>query len=580
MSKLSWLSDQGYQVLLDRLQDGIFVVEEGKLTYVNKRLADMLEYPPGEIIGRPFIDMIAPEDRSIVVERHDARLAGKKVPENYDMRILTAKGKEIFCSINVGLGENKVGGAVTVGSIRDISERKQLEEALKESELCYRTVADYTSDWEYWIMPDNTFRYVSPSCEKISGYTPDEFYADPLLLGRIIHQDDLPIYTGHRHQISAQGESEPVDFRIRTKSGETRWLSHVCRPIYDSSGKHIGQRASNRNISDRKAAEEKIYNLAFYDSLTHLPNRRLLNDRLGQTMAAGKRSGRYSALIFLDLDNFKPLNDKYGHGVGDLLLAEVAKRLSDCVREADTVARFGGDEFVVVLNELDTDKTESAAQAGIVAEKIRVALAEPYLLGILREDRTKFTVEHHCTSSVGVVLFLNHETSPEDIIKWADMAMYQAKQEGRNLIRFFDSQGSIGNHDAKMLRLNWHDSYNSGNLTIDLEHRKLFDLANKLMDAAFERDKNPRGFDSAMDTLLLHVVHHFASEEVILAQNNYADFDSHVRAHNALIEHALQLRDRATAGNLTIGDLVNFIANEVVAQHMLKIDRKFYSLFK
>ena len=193
----------------------------------------------------------------------------------------------------------------------------------------------------------------------------------------------------------------------------------------------------NFAISERKQAEEQIRQLAFYDALTQLPNRRLLNDRLEQAMAASKRSGRYGALMFLDLDNFKPLNDTHGHDVGDLLLIEVARRITGCVREMDTCARFGGDEFVVILSELVTDKTESTTQARIVAEKIHAALAEPYRLKIQPEGKAETTVEHHCTSSIGIVLFVDHEASAEDILKWADMAMYQAKEAGRNLIRFY-----------------------------------------------------------------------------------------------------------------------------------------------
>ena len=155
-------------------------------------------------------------------------------------------------------------------------------------------------------------------------------------------------------------------------------------------------------------------------------------------MAASKRSGHYNALMFLDLDNFKPLNDTYGHDVGDLLLIEVAHRLTGCVREVDTVARFGGDEFVVMLGELDADKAESTAQAGIVAEKIRSTLAELYLLKIQQEGKAETTVEHHCAASIGVVVF-NSESSPEDVLKWADMAMYQAKERGRNRVHFYSS---------------------------------------------------------------------------------------------------------------------------------------------
>jgi diguanylate cyclase (GGDEF)-like protein/PAS domain S-box-containing protein len=211
-------------------------------------------------------------------------------------------------------------------------------------------------------------------------------------------------------------------------------------PIKNKKGSVEKLMGITEDITERKKAEEYIRNFAFYDTLTQLPNRHLLNDRLGLAMAASKRSGRYGALMFLDLDNFKPLNDTHGHDVGDLLLVEAAQRITSCVREMDTVARFGGDEFVVMLNELDVDKKLSIAQAGVVAEKIRVTLAEIYLLKRKQESGVEITVEHHCTSSIGVVLFINHEAGQEDIIKWADMAMYKAKEGGRNTIRFFDGQ--------------------------------------------------------------------------------------------------------------------------------------------
>ena len=188
-----------------------------------------------------------------------------------------------------------------------------------------------------------------------------------------------------------------------------------------------------------RISESRFRQLADYDTLTKLPNRRLLLDRLRQAMLSSKRSKHYGVLMFIDLDNFKPLNDLHGHNVGDLLLIEVARRISGCVRETDTVARYGGDEFVVMLSDLDADKAESTVQASIVAEKIRVMLAEPYVLKPQQQGEAEgIAVEHLCTSSIGAVLFINHDASPEDILKWADTAMYQAKSDGRNLIRFFN----------------------------------------------------------------------------------------------------------------------------------------------
>jgi diguanylate cyclase (GGDEF)-like protein len=167
-----------------------------------------------------------------------------------------------------------------------------------------------------------------------------------------------------------------------------------------------------------------------------MPNRRMLNIRLNQAMAFSKRSGNYGALMVLDLDNFKPLNDTLGHHAGDLLLLEVARRLIECVRETDTVARVGGDEFVVMLSELSSDRTESTRQAGEVAEKIRVRLAAPYQLTLNEEGQAGMEVKHRCSASIGVALFLNHEASQSDLLKWADAAMYQAKVAGRNSVQF------------------------------------------------------------------------------------------------------------------------------------------------
>ena len=188
---------------------------------------------------------------------------------------------------------------------------------------------------------------------------------------------------------------------------------------------------------EHKQMEDQVRQLAFYDTLTQLPNRYLLNDRLSQTMVASKRSRCYGALMFLDLDNFKALNDAHGHWVGDLLLIEAADRLKSCVREIDTVARFGGDEFVVILSELNVDRTKARAQAEVVAEKIRFTLSESYRLTIWRDGKAETTIEHDCTVSIGVAVFINHDDRQDDVLKWADAAMYQAKKAGRNAIQFY-----------------------------------------------------------------------------------------------------------------------------------------------
>ncbi|HQT27535.1 MAG TPA: GGDEF domain-containing protein, partial [Burkholderiales bacterium] len=172
-----------------------------------------------------------------------------------------------------------------------------------------------------------------------------------------------------------------------------------------------------------------------------LPNRRLLDDRLFQAFAACKRNSHFGALMFLDLDNFKELNDRYGHALGDLLLIEAGHRIIGCLRAMDTVARFGGDEFVVMLSELSADYAESANQASHVAEKIRAKLGEPYLLIHQPEGGVETKIVYQCTSSIGFVLFSNQSISEEDVMSRADTAMYQAKQGGGNRICFLQDRG-------------------------------------------------------------------------------------------------------------------------------------------
>jgi diguanylate cyclase (GGDEF)-like protein len=155
-------------------------------------------------------------------------------------------------------------------------------------------------------------------------------------------------------------------------------------------------------------------------------------------MAASRRNNTYGAVLFLDLDNFKPLNDTYGHNAGDLLLIEAAERLKQCAREMDTVARFGGDEFVMILNDLGAHITPSAALASLVAEKIRISLSAPYLLEVKQEEQPDRVIVHHCTASIGIALFINHDDKPNEVMKRADEAMYHAKLAGRNQIRLYE----------------------------------------------------------------------------------------------------------------------------------------------
>jgi len=221
------------------------------------------------------------------------------------------------------------------------------------------------------------------------------------------------------------GEVYPVWLTISAVKGQGGLVTHYV--------------ATHIDITQRKAVEDQLHKLAFYDPLTQLPNRRLLLDRLGHVLAGSTRSRNQGAIMFIDLDNFKALNDTQGHDVGDRLLAEVAQRLKSSVRQGDTVARLGGDEFVVMVQDLAADSMV-VAQVEAVAEKILAALDCPYRLVFDAELGRRNALNYHCTASIGITLFGAHSTNVDELLKQADLAMYQAKDSGRNAIRFFDPE--------------------------------------------------------------------------------------------------------------------------------------------
>ncbi|MBI5429270.1 MAG: diguanylate cyclase [Nitrosomonadales bacterium] len=326
--------------------------------------------------------------------------------------------------------------------INDLAAKLQQENAIlhqrMEDAIRIAAIAFESHEGMMIVDPACMIVRVNKAFTRITGYTEQEAVGQtPHLLSSGHHETNF--FAAMWESINTNGLWQGEIWN-RRKTGEIypAWLNITA---VEREGNQVAYYvATYTDITVRKAAEDEIKNLAFNDALTQLPNRRMLIERLNQTMAAGKRSRRYGALMFIDLDNFKPLNDKYGHEVGDLLLIEVASRLVSCVREVDTVARFGGDEFVVMLSELDADRADSVLQAGIIAEKIRAILAEPYVLTIWKDGLVAAAVDHRCTSSIGVQLFIGHEASAEDVIKGADLSMYQAKRDGRDRVCFGEAE--------------------------------------------------------------------------------------------------------------------------------------------
>jgi len=268
------------------------------------------------------------------------------------------------------------------------------------------------------------------------GYTRGELQA----MGPLLWQQcwpDAQALDRLRAQAQGSGEPQSLETTLRRKDGSVLDVEVRCSHFYWSGQLHL--HASIRDIGERKAHAEKIELLAFFDPLTLLPNRRLMLERLNRALVGCARHANHCALLLIDIDNFKVLNDTLGHAVGDQLLAEMARRLQTCLRQGDTAARMGGDEFVVILEDLDGGGM-AASQAEAVAEKILAHLRQPFLLDLAGGAQKQPLRDHLCTSSIGIALFSDQTLSTDELLKRADTAMYQAKAAGRNAIRFFDPE--------------------------------------------------------------------------------------------------------------------------------------------
>ncbi len=318
-----------------------------------------------------------------------------------------------------------------------VQERTQ---QLQDSLTLYRQLTEDTQDVLWKADRNLLITYISPSDERLRGFSAQEVlghHAFEMFTPEGIAE--IQKLLAEQPEVETDGTSvafETFEVQHRCKDGRLLWAEVSARADRDAQGNLIGFHGISRETTQRHQTEDQIRHLAFYDALTQLPNRRLLFDRLKQAMASSQRSGLFGAVLFLDLDNFKALNDRHGHAAGDFLLIEVANRLRAGVRAMDTVARMGGDEFVVICQEFDRDPAASRVQAGAVAEKIRASLALPYRVEVRSADGSVVTVEHRCTACIGIALFLGESLSQDEVCKFADAAMYQAKDAGRNQVRF------------------------------------------------------------------------------------------------------------------------------------------------
>ncbi|MBU0594907.1 MAG: GGDEF and EAL domain-containing protein [Gammaproteobacteria bacterium] len=303
-----------------------------------------------------------------------------------------------------------------------------LREQLAERNRLFSALADFALEFTYFRKISGEYEYVSPACKQLTGYEQEFFYSQPNFMDSLIHPDDMDVWKGHIHNINGEGVAEVVEFRIINRSGEIRWVEHLCSTVKDAQGNTIGVRSTNVDITQRKAYEQQIEFSAKYDHLTMLPNRRWLMKKLEDRIAETLGSKSHFAVMFLDLDRFKFINDTFGHAIGDTLLRMIADQFKFVVPqngcEPMFVSRFGGDEFVIVADMVQGEELKHAAES---------------ILALL--DRS-FVVDVHdfnVSGSIGIAVFPYDGATPEDLIKNADAAMYKAKREGKNNIQFYSA---------------------------------------------------------------------------------------------------------------------------------------------
>ena len=428
-------SEAQYRSLAEWTPESIIIHGEGKMLFVNPAAIKMLGATcASDLVGKPILELIHPDFRKIVSRRLNKNAMPGGMSLMQEQKLFKLDGSVIDVEVQ-GMQVNFNGKLAVHASMRDITERKKLEVERNRLLAIISEAPDFISIADM----QGHLKYLNAAGAKMLGYAADVDVSAlqikdlaPKWAVKLVLEEGAPTLM---RQGFWQGESA-----LLHRDGHELPTSQVVLLHRDGSG--IPQYTSTivRDISERKYSEELIRQLAYYDPLTGLANRLLFNDQVTQATLASKRTGHYGALLLLDLDNFKSLNDTYGHGAGDLLLIEVARRLKSCVREVDAVGRLGGDEFVVLIKDLAQDEVKAKQQVAVLAEKIRGLLAAPYLLTLAADaDRLQQVIKHHCTASLGVALFLGTAITREGCIKRADIAMYEAKNSGRNTVCFYNS---------------------------------------------------------------------------------------------------------------------------------------------
>ena len=403
----------------------------------------------------------------------------------------------------------------------DFTESKRTEMALRSSEERFRLAMEATSDgvWD-WNTNDDS-GYFSPAYYSMLGYEPGEIPTTAHGWTRLVHPEDIAqLLACNQECIQNKRQNFEVEYRMQTKSGEWKWIlgrgKVVARNARGQASRMVG---THVDITSRKETEIQINFLAYHDQLTGLPNRTLFFDRFSQAISSSKRNEKRVALLFLDLDGFKPINDQYGHDAGDIVLKVIADRLLASVRAMDTVARLGGDEFAIVLGQL-----ESSSEASQVAAKLLLAVARPVAIGQ--------GVEVSVKASIGISIYPDNGSEMDVLLGQADAAMYESKETGRDRYTFWsDAKNPLASDDSW---IKVGGEHLIGFTAIDEQHLHLVSLVNE-MNRAIKAGVASAEVERLFGNLIDYTKFHFATERKLMEQYRYPGKSQHDMAHGRLL---------------------------------------------
>lgn len=405
---------------------------DGRYLYANRVFLESANLTLDQVLGRTDAELFPDSD----FEQVDAQVFATGQVLQVEEYLVNAYGENEYYLSTKLLLKRPGHPDCLIGFSTPITQLKTSQETVRRSEARFRALFESSSE-AVMVMSRTRFLDCNDATLKLLGVSSkaDFLQLTPADLSPALEPSGIPSAQRAEQMIGQAFDKGHLQFEMtlrRRDNGQEMPGEAVMTAVELDDGPAL--LITLRDQTERKRYEEQISHLAFYDSLTQLPNRRLFNERLSQALVQHHRSKNHGCLVYLDLDNFKPLNDRHGHSAGDLLLQEVGRRLAGCVRTQDTVARLGGDEFVVLLIGLDAAADIALSQGNQVAEKILAELARPYVLSLESSEGGAQTVVHRCTASLGLTLFSPMEENMDHIMQRADDAMYRAKAAGRNQI--------------------------------------------------------------------------------------------------------------------------------------------------